>query len=101
MSIPGIFKDPYETYYPKKFGITYEQYKLMLQKQHRKCSICNKAYSKGKTNFAVDHNHTTGQIRGLLCSNCNSGLGLFRESPKILLKAIRYIKKWSKRCKNP
>ncbi len=44
-------------------------------------------------NFSVDHNHNTGKVRGLLCNNCNAGIGLFQDSIKILEKALLYLKK--------
>jgi ribosomal protein S14 len=73
----------------KKYGITYEEYKNMLVKQNNRCAICGKK-NKGKR-FAVDHDHTDGVIRGLLCESCNTGLGLFNDDIELLHKAIIYI----------
>lgn len=54
-----------------KFGITVEQYQEILKAQNYSCFICNKHYSEFKQRLAVDHNHTTLEIRGLLCHHCN------------------------------
>jgi hypothetical protein len=83
-----------------KFGITIEQYKIMEDIQNKKCKICAKeetALNKFKEikNLAVDHCHATGKIRGLLCQNCNTGLGGFKDSIENLKTAIKYLKKES------
>ncbi len=72
------------------FGITLEDYERILEEQGGLCVIC-----KGKDNskrLAVDHCHTTGKVRGLLCSRCNQGLGLFDDDEKKLRLAIKYLK---------
>lgn len=74
------------------FGIDEIKYKEMLEKQERKCAICEISSQKTKKSLAVDHNHTTGQIRGLLCLNCNMGLGKFMDNKILLEKAIEYLK---------
>lgn len=65
--------------------------------QNGLCAICNKpetAFMKTKTMFlAVDHDHATGEVRGLLCTNCNNGLGRFNDNIELLQKAIQYIEK--------
>ena len=72
------------------FGISLEQYNEMLKKQGSVCAICKEKCKSGK-NLAVDHCHTTGKIRGLLCSNCNRGLGLFTDDKIKLSNAIIYL----------
>jgi hypothetical protein len=78
-----------------RFGITLEQYNLMLQEQSNKCAICGiteKDHTlKMKNKFHVDHCHSTGLIRGLLCNNCNVSLGGFKDSKEILECAIKYL----------
>lgn len=59
------------------FGISLEEFNLMLKEQNGKCLICGK--QQGDKYFAVDHNHTTGKIRGLLCSRCNRSLGWYEK----------------------
>ena len=77
----------------KKYGITLEEYKKLLDKQNNKCAICSQDIDSDsrKKNLSVDHCHKTGRVRGLLCSNCNSGLGFFKESVELLGKAKRYL----------
>ncbi len=77
------------------YGITLEQYNQMFAKQNGFCAICGKKETtKNQYNLrqlAVDHNHATGQVRGLLCSNCNLLLGCSKDNKEILLKAILYL----------
>lgn len=79
-----------DTYLRSKYGITIEDYEQMSENQINKCLICKNEYP-----LVVDHCHTSEKVRGLLCSECNSGLGLFKENPDYLLGAIEYIKSWS------
>ncbi len=58
-------------YLQKKYGITLRQYNIMLFSQNLSCAICKKHKSEFKKNLAVDHNHKTGRVRGLLCYYCN------------------------------
>jgi hypothetical protein len=84
------------------FGITLEEYNSMLDAQSGVCAICNQAEThkrNGKLKaLAVDHDHKTGKIRGLLCSDCNTGIGKLKDSRKILLSAAKYLKKSALRC---
>jgi hypothetical protein len=74
----------------RKFGITLDQYKAMLAAQNNVCAICKQSNSDGRS-FAVDHDHKTGKNRGLLCGNCNRGIGNLKETPAILWAAIEYL----------
>lgn len=82
----------------KKFGISFEEYQNMMTEQNEVCKLCAKPESrvdhrtKKVTSLAVDHCHTSGKVRGLLCSSCNTALGLLKEDVELLLKAIDYIK---------
>lgn len=69
-----------------RYGITKSQYESMLSKQNGLCAICGT-----KPAIAVDHNHITGKIRGLLCVECNLGIGHFKENKHWLFKAIQYL----------
>jgi len=80
-------------YLKRKFGITPEQYDLMFTMQNGYCAICNIHQSKLKYRLAVDHCHTTGKVRGLLCSACNKALGVFNDSITTLNVAIKYLEK--------
>jgi len=73
-----------------KFNITLEQYNQIFYLQNHKCAICNDECKTGRK-LAVDHDHKTGKIRGLLCMNCNNALGKFKDSKAILMKAIEYL----------
>ena len=78
------------------YGITPEQYNDLLLRQNGRCAICAAKKPGGRTKmFFIDHCHTSGQVRGLLCMRCNTGLGLFLDSQKFLLNAISYLKEYS------
>ncbi len=72
-------------------GITLKDYDKMLRRQGGGCQICRTKIPGGKGRFHVDHNHATGEIRGLLCVNCNHGLGHFKDDIEILAAAIKYL----------
>lgn len=76
-----------------KYGVTKEWYFEQLEKQEHKCAICSCEEPKGNGNvhFHVDHCHSTGKVRGLLCSSCNTALGNFKDSTELMRKAIEYI----------
>lgn len=76
----------------RMFGISIDYWKQKADAQDNKCAICNKECITGKR-LAVDHDHETGAIRDLLCSNCNQGLGKFQDSPQLLDKAAEYLRK--------
>lgn len=81
----------------ERWGITPEQYAEMVSSQGGGCAICGgkNAFVNSKRDLCVDHDHATGNIRGLLCHSCNIGLGQFREKPALLEKAIAYLKKFN------
>ena len=80
-----------DTYLQTNYGITLEDYNFLLEDQNKKFKICNSECSTGKS-LAVDHNHETGKVRGLLCKNCNIGLGMFFDSIDFLESAVLYLK---------
>ena len=78
--------------YKNKYGITIEDYDRMLEDQGGRCAICRTNDPGGSgSRFAVDHDHKTGKVRGLLCQNCNTGIGLLQDNVLILEQAIRYL----------
>jgi hypothetical protein len=77
----------------RKFGITAEALALLYKAQDDKCAICRCSEADNGKWFAVDHDHATGEVRGLLCSTCNSGLGHFKDAPDNLRNAIAYLQK--------
>ena len=75
------------------YGITLEDYNIMLFEQDGCCAICNTHHTEAKRGLVVDHNHNTGEVRGLLCDNCNLTLGKINDDINILKSAIKYLKK--------
>lgn len=76
-----------------KFGLSVEEYNEMKESQLGVCAICNRPEVTGRE-LSVDHNHTTGQIRGLLCYKCNTMLGHISENEEILIKMIFYLRQY-------
>lgn len=86
-------KDKRKEYKLKQnYGITLDQYNKMLSDQNGCCRICDRHESKLSKKLCVDHNHTTGKVRGLLCNSCNTNIGKFNEDTRILNKMIEYLK---------
>lgn len=78
------------------FGITWDDYLVILESQGGVCAICGKSCEENGRLLCVDHDHKTGVIRGLLCTKCNSGLGLLKDDISILEKATTYLRKHKK-----
>ncbi len=82
-----------------RFGLTLEDYNKMMALQNNCCAICGEEetarhnFSNNTQRLAVDHCHVTGKIRGLLCMDCNRGLGKFHDDPNRIEKAIEYLKR--------
>lgn len=81
----------------KKFKITLFDYESLLEKQDNICAICRQPEDRrsrygGICRLSVDHDHMTGEVRGLLCHRCNMALGYVRENPGIALNLAKYIK---------
>jgi hypothetical protein len=75
----------------REYGITPEERNEMFKNQNGKCAICGRHQSEFKKIFNLDHNHSTGKIRGLLCFRCNCMLGFATDDLNILKKAIKYL----------
>ena len=82
-------------HYMKNYGISLDQYNDMLNNQNGVCAICKGTQTPSGRNIdaylAVDHCHKTGKFRGILCRNCNVGIGNLQESKEILLSALKYL----------
>ena len=74
----------------RRYGITLEEKQDMMASQGGGCAICKEPFNS-KKHTHVDHCHTTNKIRGILCHACNTSLGGFKDSPKLLQRAIHYI----------
>ncbi len=77
--------------FKRRYSMTYADYYRMLEEQGGGCAICG--YVPRKRRLSVDHDHKTGQIRGLLCVSCNRGLPWFADSPENLAQASEYLYK--------
>lgn len=75
------------------WNMSQEEYDLLLAKQNGTCAICPKTESNPNKSLCIDHCHTTGRIRGLLCDNHNRAMGLFKDSIEDMEKAIEYLKR--------
>lgn len=73
----------------KQYGLTEDQFNSILHEQGGVCAICKRQSDK---KLAVDHNHKTMKMRGLLCASCNRGIGYFKENVESLTSAIEYIR---------
>ncbi len=76
-----------------RYGITHAERDALIVKQKHRCALCR---TKDVKRWHVDHCHSTGRVRGILCPNCNVGLGHFRDQPRLLTRAIDYLKKGTK-----
>lgn len=82
------------THLLKTFGITLEQYNEVLAEQGGVCAICKRQQNCMRMkNLAVDHNHKTGKVRGLLCGSCNCGIGHLSDNPEVAMAAAEYLKR--------
>lgn len=75
-----------------RYHITPDDYQALLEKQQKRCAICECDLELERNKTAVDHCHNTGQVRGVLCRACNTGLGRFMDKAALLLKAMNYLK---------
>jgi hypothetical protein len=81
-----------ELHMKRSYGLGFKEYEEMLFNQKGVCSICNgKPPNHHKKRLNIDHCHTTGKVRGLLCDACNRAIGLLKDSPDLLNKAILYL----------
>jgi hypothetical protein len=76
--------------FKRLYGISLEERAVILQKQKNRCLICKEKFASSFSSH-IDHDHVTGRIRGILCNNCNCGLGYFRDNPQLLHAAIEYL----------
>lgn len=74
-------------------GWDINRYNEYVELQNNRCAICN-TNNPILSDWCCDHDHNTNQARGLLCVNCNAGLGYFKDNPESLQSAIEYLKKW-------
>jgi len=80
------------SYLKKAHNVDLEFYNKLFQEQNGVCAICNKEEVMKNKNLCIDHCHSTGNIRGLLCHSCNVGIGHFKDNLDVLKNAINYLK---------
>lgn len=73
------------------YGLSQDQFRRMRKAQLGRCAICNLKFKRGVRRCCVDHKHSTGQIRGLLCSRCNKVLGAMRDNAALFYRAAQYL----------
>jgi hypothetical protein len=83
------YKGVKETFLLKTYGINLDAYNELKEAQSNKCAICKAEPTQRE--LAIDHDHKTGKIRGLLCLNCNVGISYFKDNPFLLQQAISYL----------
>jgi len=82
-----------------KYGVTHAKFMEAWENQHGECAICSSelpdlmTYENRRRGYAIDHNHETGEFRGILCLRCNSLLGMAKDSARVLASAIGYLEK--------
>ena len=79
-----------DSWLKRQFNISIDDYECLLITQFHSCAICKDKLQPGRYTH-VDHDHTTGAVRGLLCNGCNIGLGYFQDSPARMAAAIEYL----------
>ena len=77
----------------REYGITVEEYRAMEIQQGGKCFICKSLPKAPRRRLSVDHDHSTGKVRRLLCSRCNTLLGLVKDDPNLLDDAASYLRR--------
>lgn len=82
----------------RRYGLTLEQYAELLKRQNGVCAICGEPETLVRKGtlcaLTIDHDHETGQVRGLLCNNCNRGIGLLKDNPDVLRHAASYLERF-------
>lgn len=78
-----------------KYGLEPEQKQSMINQQNNCCAICGYVFGQKKGDMKVDHCHTSGNVRGLLCDLCNRGIGMLKDNVENLQNAIQYLNKYS------
>ena len=79
-----------------KYRMTKKLYDMILKEQRGVCGICGDVQEQ---DLGIDHDHSTGNVRGLLCSNCNTGLGMIGDTRESVLAALAYLDRYERRIK--
>ena len=96
---PKVAKNYHRDEHARKlrtYNISQADYENMVLTQENKCAVCQTSASNtDKGILDIDHCHSSGVVRGLLCGHCNRGIGLMKDNPDILIKAANYLKRTS------
>ncbi len=87
-SVRSSYYKPHESA-RRKFRLTDKEYNTLIEKSKEGCEVCSRPLSK----VCIDHNHLTGEVRGVLCNNCNTALGLVGDNVDTLSKLIQYLER--------
>lgn len=78
----------------RRYGVTVAEYERLIKVQRGRCAICRTTDpGGGHVSFAIDHDHISGHVRGLLCRNCNSAIGMLQDDPDIIAAAAAYVRR--------
>lgn len=86
-----------EQHLKHKYGVTHAEFSQQWDRQQGCCAICRgelpdlMTYDNRRRGYAIDHNHNTGEFRGILCTKCNSLLGMAKDSVEVLRRAVTYL----------
>ena len=83
------------------FGITIEEWEELYRRQSGRCAVCGIHSVELSRRLSVDHDHETGEVRGLLCSKCNRGIGFMKDSPELLILAANYLQSYEEIREEP
>jgi hypothetical protein len=83
--------DRWDAIIRRNYGITLAEYECLLKSQDGGCAICGKTPKDEGRRLAIDHCHRTGNVRGILCANCNQAIGLFNDSVTRIINASEYV----------
>lgn len=92
---PGRARAMRDLYYRRTFGLSADDVDDLIARQQDRCAICGRRPQR-LASLHLDHDHTNGKIRGVLCSTCNQGLGQFKEDPALLDAAAAYLRQYSR-----
>lgn len=77
----------------KRWGVDIDWWEERIKRQFGRCLICKGRWRGNHGRLVVDHNHATGKARGVICGDCNTGLGMFKDDPALLRRAAEYIER--------
>lgn len=82
------------SYIKNRHGLVLEEYEKMILDQGCECFLCQEELELSGSGTHLDHSHKTGKLRKMLCTNCNRGLGHFKDNPEVLERAARYLREY-------